>query len=375
MFYKDDGLKQKYHKEFAEIFISKGFGEDGETVEDIIDILKSKSEGRTFVITDEGWIPDNARAINISGNIFISPGDMAGDIECKSVIFYEIFHTLISDKNRNGLEYTIIKEDFSEEVHGEYANEGAINCIVSEMLDLEYSGKIQNIDTKPIKYKIKGYAEAARVMEQVDFFVGSKCLVKAMRFDPQILNDKFDKIAEQEGAFASIRDNLDSIKDIEDKIDIKMTEYENAKEKGDNAYMQYISQEIGYHLDGARQEFQAAQAIIIYNCFGKKIKEADSPNQVNAIINEVDKFESLGLAENSDSFNNYLRTVINQKSANYSEIQLQGNTNKESFKNEISDAIKDIRQGEFNDISNNMKEDLLLKQEKQSTEEKEGENR
>lgn len=372
MFYEDDKLKQKYYKEFAEIFIAKGFGEDGETVEDIIDILTLNAEGGTFIVTDDKWlINGTARAVNVCGNIFLPPGD----IEDKSAIFHEIFHTLIRDKNRNGIAFSIMKEDFSEENYGEYANEGAINCLVAKMLNLEYSKEIQYIDTKPIKCKMEGYAEATRVMEQVDFFVGSKCLVKAMRFNPQILNDKFDKIARQEGAFISIRDNLDNMKDIEDKIDTKMIEYKNAKEKGDNAYIQSITQEIERQLDEAREEFQAAQSTIIYNCFTKKIKEADNQKQVNSIINQVNKFELLGLAENSDSFNYYLKTIINQKSANYSESQLQEDTNKESFENVIIDAIKDIRQGEFNDISNNMKEDLTLKQEKQSTEEKEGESK
>lgn len=367
MFYEDDKLKQKYYQEFATLFIANGFGEEGESVEDIIGILNEK--GGKFVVTDTNWI--SGRATNINGNVFVLPNDA----ENKALVFHEIFHTLIKGENRNGLHFNGIKEDFSDfEDYGNYANEGAINCLVAKMLNLEYSGEVQNIDNKPIRYKMDAYVEPTRIMEQVNFFVGSRCLVRAMRFDPQILNDEFDRIAKQEGTFASIRDKLDSIQGIESRIDKEMVEYSNATEKGDNAQIQFATQQIKSYLDQARELFQAAQATIIYNCFTKKIKEADSQNQVNASIREVDKFASLGLAENANSFV-YLRTLINQKLTSYSENEAYKPIGTEDFKTVILGVVEDIRQGEFSNISSNIRSDLTLGQDRQVAEEKKGETR
>ena len=367
MFYEDDKLKQKYYQEFATLFIANGFGEEGESVEDIIGILNEK--GGKFVVTDTNWI--SGRATNINGNVFVPPNDA----ETKALVFHEIFHTFIEGENRNGLHFNGMKEDFSDfEDYGNYANEGAINCLVAKMLNLEYSGEVQNIDDKPIRYKMDSYVEPTRIMEQVNFFVGSRCLVRAMRFDPQILNDEFDKIAKQEGTFASIREKLDSIQGIQSRIDKEMVEYSNATEKGDNAQIQFATQQIKSYLDQASELFQAAQATIIYNCFTKKIKESDSQNQVNASIREVDKFASLGLAENANSFV-YLRTLINQKLTSYSESEAYKPIGTEDFKTVILGVVEDIRQGEFSNISSNIRSDLTLGQDRQVTEEKKGETR
>ena len=357
MFYEDNKLKQKYYEEFATLFIANGFGEEGETVEDIIDILNKK--GKKFVITDTSWKME--RAANWNGNIFLSPSDK----EDKKTVFHEIFHTLVDEDNRNGLHFKGLKEDFSDfENYGVYANEGAINCLVAKMLNLEYIGEVSNIDSRRIRYKMDSYIEPTRVMEQVDFFVGSKCLVRAMRFNPQILYDEFDKIAGVEGAFASIRDKLDNIKDIVYKLDIKKEELNDIKAKGEDDYGQSIKQEFKSYLDEACELFQSAQAITVYNCFTKKIKEANNQKQVNDIISKAYKFVSLGLAENSDSFEYLLQTLANQKS-----------TSSEWFQEVIFDAIEDIRQGELNDISNNIRSDLTLEENKYLAEEKKGESK
>lgn len=367
MFYEDNKLKQKYYQEFATLFISNGLGEEGETVEDIISILNKK--GKSFIITDTSWIDE--RATNNSGNIFLSPSDA----DNRALVFHEIFHTLIDSDNRNGLHFNGLKEDFSGfEDSGEYANEGAINCLVTVMLNLEYSGEIQNIDSKPIRYKMDAYIESTRIMEQVNFFVGSKCLVRAMRFNPQILNDEFDKISEKKGSFDSIRDKLDSMKNIESKINKKIIEYSDEKEKIDTCHIQSTTQEIQSYLYESRELFQAAQSTIIYNCFTKKINEADNQNQVNAIISSVDKFASLGLAENANSFV-HLRTIINQKLAIYPESKTHKPIRTEDFKEVILDAVKNITQNEFINISNNMKSDLILGQDYQLTHEKKGETK